>query len=615
LNVSQPLTMASLRGKMVLLDFWTLGCINCQHIIPDLERLEQEFPDSLAIVGVHSGKYSTEHDNASIEEAIRRFGIMHAVVNDPDFAVWNTFGARAWPTLVLIDPAGNLVGGHAGEGVYDLFQPILESLESEFAEKIARTPLPLDLEGITTSTVLAYPSKVLADVAGGRLFIADTGHNRVLVATLDGRLQQAIGSGERGFADGGATEAAFDQPQGMALSDDGATLYVADTRNHAVRSIELASGRVSTIAGTGKQAERMPADNASAATTALASPWDLLVDGDTLYIAIAGVHQLWAMDLEHGTISVFAGTSREGIDNGHRRTMATLAQPSGLATDGTHLYWVDPESSAVRRVALGGDAVETLAGTGLFDFGDRDGPASQALLQHPQGIAEASGKLYIADTYNHKIRVLDPAARTVTTAAGTGERGWVDGPAGGARLDEPGGVSGAGNLLFIADTNNHLVRVLDLETATLSTLQLSNLAGVSRGGPGRVVSQELPAAAAAPGAGTIRVAIVAPDGYLLNSQAPSQLVLESSNPAVLEPGERELTWSTDEQRVALTVPARLGPGSATLTARGAIYYCRKGEAALCFIHNVELSQAVTVAEASAGAEVPFTYTLPTSDGP
>ncbi|MCK9519831.1 MAG: redoxin domain-containing protein, partial [Dehalococcoidia bacterium] len=259
-NVRQPLALADLRGKAVLLDFWTQGCINCQHIIPDLKQLETEFGDALAVIGVHSGKYATEHEDDSVREAIGKYGLEHPVVNDPDFAVWNAYGVNAWPTLVLIDPAGNLVGIHAGEGVYPLFRPILSALIAEFEAKgsIDRTPLPFDAAATSASAVLSYPADIAVDATGGKLYIADSGHNRILVSDLEGRLERAIGTGAEGFADGTAHEAAFRQPQGVALSPDGRTLFVADTRNHAVRAVDTETGNVRTIAGTGKQLDRLP---------------------------------------------------------------------------------------------------------------------------------------------------------------------------------------------------------------------------------------------------------------------------------------------------------------------------------------------------------------------
>ena len=612
-NVEKPLTLPDLKGKVVLLDFWTLGCINCQHIIPDLKKLESEFGDALVVIGVHSGKYSTEHDDDSIREAILRYGLEHPVLNDPEFEVWKTFGANAWPTLVLIDPAGKLVGGHAGEGVYPLFQPIVASLVEEFAAKggIDRTPLQLSLNSTATATLLSYPGKVLADDAGGRLFIADSGHNRILISDLAGRLQTAIGSGLEGFADGAANEATFRQPQGLALSPDGKTLYVADTRNHAVRKVDLATNQVTTIAGTGKQLDKLPGATAKAKETAMASPWDLVQSGDTLFVAMAGVHQIWALNVAQGTVTVFAGTSREGINDGDRKTRATLAQPSGITTDGRYLYWVDPESSALRRASLSGEGeVETIVGTGLFDYGNEDGRGKAAKLQHPQGVVFADGNLYVGDTYNHEVRRIDAATFDVTTVAGTGSRGWSDGPGQIAMFDEPGGVGFARGTVYIADTNNHLVRALEIASGKVSTVTLSNLAVASALTPGRAVKLTVEGQVVAPGAANLQVTFNAPAGYHLNSQAPSRLALATSNPAVLDLGETALSWSSDEASVTLPVPTVLNAGTATLTGTASVYYCRTGEEALCFITQVEVTLPVTVDAAATQGELRLTYALP-----
>ncbi len=612
-NVEHPLTLSELRGRMVLLDFWTLGCINCQHIIPDLKRLEAEFGESLVVIGVHSGKYATEHDNESIREAIQRYGLEHPVINDPEFVVWNAFGASAWPTLVLIDPAGNLVGGHAGEGVYPLFQPILKSLEAEFEAqgRLVRAPIPLSLDATPRTAVLSYPGKALADERSGRLYIADSGNNRVVVSNLDGELVKAIGTGREGFADGSAEEASFRAPQGLGLSEDGRLLYVADTRNHAIREVNTETFEVRTIAGTGEQLSRFPAENSPGTQTAMASPWDVVAVGNTLYISMAGIHQLWTLDLQGQTVSVFAGTSREGIEDGQRRIMATLAQPSGITTDGEYIYWVDPESSALRRVPLlgAGEDVETLVGTGLFDYGAEDGPGKKAQLQHAQGVAYDDGALYIGDTYNHRLRVFDVTAKELGTASGS-ERGWADGAAGLAKFDEPGGLSVANGKLYIADTNNHLVRVFDPPTGQLSTLTFTNLAAISASVPGRVTKVELPGVTVAPGATNLRLTFGTPADYHLNGAAPSRVELTASNASVLALGERTLTWNTDEASVTLPVPVMLAEGTSTLALTASVYYCRTGAEALCFIGQFELSVPVTVAAGSSNGELAVSYELP-----
>lgn len=609
-NVSEPLTIGDLRGKVVVLDFWTLGCINCQHIVPDLKRLEEEFGDALVVIGVHSGKYDREHDDDSIREAVLRLGLTHPVVNDPDFVIWNTYGANAWPTVAVIDPAGNVVGARSGEGVYPALQPVIAGLIDEFSNQIDVTPIPLDLEAEPIATaLLSHPGAVLVDQDGGRLFIADSGNNRILVAGLDGRLDSAIGDGEQGLRDGPADEAQFNQPQGLELSADGGTLYVADTRNHALRAVDLASGAVTTLAGDGTRAAAYPGAGSPARDSELASPWGLLIVGDTLYIGMAGTHQIWTMDLAAGTISVFAGSGREGIDDGPALN-ASLAQPSGLATDGAHLFWVDPESSAVRKLSLDGAGdVQTLAGTGLFDFGDADGPAGVAQLEHPQGIAYTGGLLYVADTYNHKIRSVDPDTGAVATVAGSGVSGGADGAAASAAFAEPGGIAAGAGSLYVADTNNHAVRIVDVASSEVSTLALSNLGVAVSNGQGRTIKVSLPAQEVSPDADSIQLRLSAPEGYHLNDLIESHLTLTTSNADAFDPSETDLTFQVSDPTVSLQAGAAIASGQAILSATGEVYYCREGEEAICLIDKVDLALPVTVVAGGAAAAV-IEYELP-----
>jgi sugar lactone lactonase YvrE len=609
-NVSEPLTVAGLRGKVVVLDFWTLGCINCQHIVPDLEQLEEEFGDALVVIGVHSGKYDREHDDDSIREAVLRLGLAHAVVNDPDFAIWNLYGANAWPTTVVIDPAGNVVGSRSGEGVYPVVQPVVAQLLDEFSDQIDLTPIALDLEAEPIATAfLSHPGAVLVDEDGGRLFIADSGNNRILIADLDGRLDRAIGDGEQGLRDGFADEAQFNQPHGLELSADGETLYVADTRNHALRAVDLASGAVTTLAGDGTRANVYPVSGSPAKDNALASPWGLLLVGDTLYMGMAGTHQIWTIDLAAETLTVFAGSGREGIDDGPPLT-ATLAQPNGLATDGTSLFWVDPESSAVRKMPLDGDGdIETLVGTGLFDFGDADGPPDVALLEHPQGIAYANGLLYVADTYNHKIRSVDPETGDVVTFAGSGLSSLTDGAGISAAFAEPGGLASAAGALYAADTNNHAVRIVDLASGDVSTLVLTNLGVAVGNAQGRTIKVSLPGQEISPDADTVELRLSAPAGYKLNDLIESHLTLATSNADAFNPSEDALTFQVSDVAVELQVGADAASGQAILSATGEIYYCREGEEAVCLIDEVDLALPITVVAGGAAVAV-IEYELP-----
>lgn len=436
-----------LRGKLVLLDFWTYGCVNCMHVIPDLRRLQQNHGDALVVIGVHSAKFENEGRTANIRMIAERYGRDEPIVNDHEFDIWRAYHVRAWPTMVLIDPEGRVVGKVEGEGHFELLDGVIGAAVTQFerAGVLDRTPLPFAASAHRQSdSFLRFPGKVLADEATGRLFIADTNNHRIIVASLDGEVRMVIG-GERGLRDGPAGTAQFNGPQGVALMGAD-TLFVADTLNNAIRRIDMATGAVSTVAGTGARTY-LREDRYPALTTGLNSPWDVVVHRGLLYIAMAGQHQLWTLDLAAGELRAFAGTRREELRDGPRAT-AGLNQPSGLAVIGDTLYFADSEASAIRAVGLGADGVvETLVGTGLFDFGNRDGVGDEALLQHPLGLTTDGRYLYVADTYNGTVRRLDPRTRALVTL---GTRAF----------DEPGGLSFALGSLYIADTNNHTVKVM-----------------------------------------------------------------------------------------------------------------------------------------------------------
>lgn len=464
----QALSLDDIKGRVVLLDFWTYGCINCQHIIPDLKKLQAEYGNALVVIGVHSAKFAREGKTENIRKIALRYGRTEPIVNDKDFQIWRSYGVHAWPTLVLIDPAGNAIGKLAGEGHYALLDEIIGGTIAQFAktDQIKRTPLPFTSALQMPDTPLLFPGKVLADAQGGRLFIADSNHNRIVVTDFTGAVQTVIGSGTAGLRDGNFTQAQFHGPQGMTLADAN-TLYVVDTLNSAIRVVDLQQRTVRTVAGTGEQ-RYLRSDEYPAQGTPLNSPWDVLWHDGVLYIAMAGQHQLWTYDPITQQLAVFAGDRREALDDGPRLN-ASFNQPSGLAIADDILYVADAEASAIRAIELAGGEVRTLVGTGLFEFGDRDGVGNQVLLQHPLGISAWDGLLYLADTYNGKLKVLNPRNRRVDTL--------TDG------LDEPGGLDVANGKVFIADTNHHVIKVYDLETEQLAILPLS-------GWPGTVTTAE-----------------------------------------------------------------------------------------------------------------------------
>jgi sugar lactone lactonase YvrE len=445
-----------------------------------LRELEQRFPREVAVVGVHSGKYIAERDTARIREAAARLGNTHPIVNDRQFRVWRSYAVNAWPTLVVVDPEGYVVATRPGEFTARAVGAALERMIEAYDERalLDRAPLefPHDPPAVAPGA-LRYPGKVA--VSGSRIAIADSGHHRVLVGRLaelperDGasarrmRVELVVGGEGPGFADAERPgEARFTTPQGLLFAESpagspaGDTLYVADAGSHAVRAISLGGerpGAVRTVAGTGRQL-RTQADLDAGA---LSSPWDVARVGDTLYVAMAGIHQLWALDLATGALRPHAGQFGEDIADAPLR-QALLAQPMGIARDaaGERLYFVDAESSAVRWADVDpAGAVRTLVGTGLFDFGDEDGAGDAVRMQHEQGLAvHPDGRLLVADSYNDALKWVDPATRRAET--------WLRG------FHEPGGVALAAGVVYVADTNAHRIAVVDERTGEVGELEL-----------------------------------------------------------------------------------------------------------------------------------------------
>jgi thiol-disulfide isomerase/thioredoxin len=629
LNVSAPLDWETLRGKIVILDFWTYGCINCIHIIPDLHKLEEEFADSLVVIGVHSAKFDNEGETDNIRQIVQRYGVTHPVVNDSEFVVWRTYGVRAWPTTVLIDPTGKVVGGRSGEGVYEVFKPILDIMVEEYGAAGLLNPEPIATLAPEFSPrdniTLNYPGKVLADTAGNRLIISDSSNHRLIVADLDTYENvEVIGTGTAGYTEGDYATAQFKLPQGLAI--DGDILYVADTGNHAIRQIDLAARTVSTLAGTGQQARTYPPLPGNAPAVELSSPWDLTLHNNILYIAMAGPHQLWRIDLGTGEVAPHAGSGREEIIDGPLRE-AQMAQPSGIDTDGTVLYFADAESSSIRQADIDtAGRVETIVGTGLFDFGDTDGTGEEVLLQHALGVVVAEdGLLYVTDTYNNKIKRIDPATRTSETLAGSIEPGWVDGDLASARFYEPGGLDYANGKLYIADTNNHAIRILDLATGvvstvefpdttalliqsdTASTLDASLIPGTSFTPVGGDNIINLGLVSLGAGEGEIVLDIQLPYGYKLNDSAPFTAVTGSD--AVVTLTEDTANYREVLPELPVRLPANFQTGQTQFNSQLTIYWCEAINYTLCFIERVSFTGTVLVGDSSDNHELVLSYEL------
>ncbi|HEY9621064.1 MAG TPA: thioredoxin-like domain-containing protein [Crinalium sp.] len=481
LNCDRPLSLKSLRGRVVILDFWTYGCINCLHMLPTLKDLERTYTNELTIIGVHSAKFDREKDVENVRQAILRYDIEHPVIVDQDFQIWQQYTIKAWPTLVIIDPQGYVVSSLAGESDRASLSTLLDTILQEHRKKgtvnVDRLSTALEKQRQPLFTPLLFPGNVLADAASSTLFIADTGHHRIVRTSLSGDVQTIIGTGQAGLTDGTFPEVEFSSPQGMTFDPNQHMLYVADTGNHVIRQVDLHRQTVTTIAGTGQQSDRLTPHHGDALKTPLNSPWGLVKVGHHLFIAMAGSHQIWQLDLLTQIVGTYIGTGAEfRVDGGVAE--AAFAQPSGLTTDEHRLYSADSETSTIRAIQLQEQPVaQTVCGNGeLFGFGDVDGVGEAAKLQHCLGITYmAPNTLWVADTYNHKIKQVDLLSNRCQTIFGTGVAGFQDGSRETAQFYEPSGLSQVGNSLYVVDTNNHAIRAIDLKTSHVETLSFSGL--------------------------------------------------------------------------------------------------------------------------------------------
>ena len=604
----KSLDLDALRGKIVLLDFWTFCCINCLHVLDELRPLEEEFSDVLVTVGVHSPKFEHEADPVALAAAVERYEIHHPVLDDPELETWKAYTARAWPTLVVIDPEGYIVAHLSGEGHADGLAVLIPELIAEHEAKgtLHRGSGPYVAPQPTSGT-LRFPGKALFLPAGrgsvtqeeaydagaaagpgaagaggdgapaaGSWLVTDTGHHRLVELATDFQTVLAtFGSGTKGYADGpGAGETAvaqFNEPQGLVLLPEdvaakvGYDVVIADSVNHRLRGLSLTDGKASTLAGNGVQRllETGPArvDEDAAGFTgqlsghplevALSSPWDVVWSRklDAVVVAMAGTHQIFSFDPLSGTVAIVAGNGLEGLLDGPAHE-AWFAQPSGLAEDADGNIWVaDSETSALRRLVIddaGTVTVESAVGKGLFDFGFRDGAAAEARLQHPLGVTVLpDGSVAIADTYNGAVRRYDPAAGTVSTLA----RG----------LAEPSDVivdhtqsAGSEPLLVVVEANQHQLVYVPIPKEAQQVDE-----GASQ--------TQRPKSPVAPGPLELTVRFTAPTGQKLDDRwgDPTQLKISSTPPELLVAGGgtsvgllRTLELSPDVPEGVLHITAR-----------------------------------------------------------
>ncbi|MGV0108776.1 NHL domain-containing thioredoxin family protein [Arthrobacter sp. CP30] len=617
----RQLQLEDLRGKIVILDFWTFCCINCLHVLDELRPLEEQYSDVLVTVGVHSPKFEHEADPVALAAAVERYDIHHPVLDDPELTTWQAYTARAWPTLVVIDPEGYIVAHLSGEGHAAGLTSLVEELVAEHEAKgtLHRGDGPY-VPAESTAGDLKFPGKLLALPATGTFLVGDTGHHRLVELEADlVTVRRTIGSGSKGFHDGSASDAQFNEPQGLALlptvlaAEVGYDVVVADSVNHRLRGVTLATGEVRTLVGNGTQrlldagnhtktgrqenAHEVGAEGETPRLTetqlgtdalkvSLSSPWDVLYSSvlDRVVVAMAGTHQIFAYDPRSNAVEVLAGTGLEGLLDGDA-SAAWFAQSSGLAEDANGTIWIaDSETSAVRQlsfVEVNGRRrvqVQTAIGTGLFDFGFRDGDADQARLQHPLGVsALPDGSVAIADTYNGAVRRYDPVTRQVSTLL----RG----------LSEPSDVlvdltpvaEGGDPLLIVVETNRHQLVRVPLPKEALAVHE-----GASQ--------TQRPTSPMSAGPVALTVRFTAPKGQKLDDRwgDPTQLKISASPESLLVSGGGTSTGLTRE----LVLAADAGEGVLHITARAASCDGEPGgeipDHAACHLYQQDWGIPVTV---------------------
>ncbi|MGW8950416.1 NHL domain-containing thioredoxin family protein [Streptomyces sp. NPDC055709] len=493
----KELTLAGLRGRIVVLDFWTFCCINCLHVLDELRELEEKHRDTMVIIGVHSPKFVHEAEHQAVADAVERYEVHHPVLDDPELATWKQYAVRAWPTLVVIDPEGYVVAQHAGEGHAHAIGRLVAELEAEHEAKgtLRRGDGPY-VPPEPVATDLRFPGKALR-LPSGHFLVSDSTRHQLVELAGDGEsVVRRIGDGE------------FREPQGLALLPDGRVI-VADTVNHALRTYDPGTGAIERVAGTGRQWWQGSPTSGPALEVDLSSPWDVAWWQGKVWIAMAGVHQLWTYDPESGTVEVAAGTTNEGLVDGPAAE-AWFAQPSGLAATEDRLWIADSETSALRWIDTEG-VVHSAVGTGLFDFGHRDGDAGQALLQHPLGVtALPDGSVAVSDTYNHALRRYDPATGQVTTLA-------MD-------LREPSDAVLDGDEIVVVESARHRLTRLRLPEEAVRV---------------EAVAHRTQRAATEVAPGTLRLDVIfqAPAGQKLDTRyGPSTRLLVSSTPPELLAG-------------------------------------------------------------------------------
>ena len=452
LNLSEPLRMAQLRGKVCAVAFINAGSAWSQQRLNDLAHLRARHGGRLNVVAVHVPRFEHERDARRVAKRLSRQKLDFPIAHDPDWTLWQQYGIEAWPTVVLLDGEGRIRERWVGDGQVRELDSAVTALNDAIVPR-SRNDAPIELRSLREPMLpLRFPVGVA--VNANYLYVADSGHHRVLECDHGGRVLRQFGSGGPGFIDGPMELSAFNRPHGICLQRD--MLYVADSGNHAVRRIQLRTGDIDTICGAGRPGEPVEGEVTDPRAVALDQPRALALSAEAMHIATAGDNRVWTYDMGKRELRLLAGSGALGVADGTGKR-ASFAEPVGLATVQQMLYVCDAAGSAIRSVNARSGQVTTLLGEDAWNFGQADGARVEARLQQPQAIAldPDAPVLWIADSGNDTLRML---------RLGGGELATFELP---QRLHAPSGLVIADRVAWIADTDAHAVLRLDIQTGAL----------------------------------------------------------------------------------------------------------------------------------------------------
>ena len=586
LNVSRPLENSDLKDRLILLDFWSYSCVSCIQNLPEIKKLEEQFGTKLTVIGIHSGQFANEKDPVAIKKALIRYDISHPVIDDSDLKIWNSFEVKALPTLVLINPRGNIVKTYVEEDLENIKSDIKHFI-SKYKFQVNREPLPILPEKFNTiGNVLSFPTKLeyASDFSYKSrhlpvIFISNSGQNSIVASSLSGEMVLKIGSEKKGFEDGSFDVASFNSPQGMAYRSG--KLYVADFGNNALREIDFKDGVVRTLIGSGIRGDIISED-LDAKDVNLASPTDVEFFKNELAISNSATHQILSYNIKNNMVSAIAGNGSKGAADG-KYPENSLAQTSDMSAFGKKLYFVDASSSALRVLNENGE-VETLLGGNLEKSGHKNGSKDKALLQHPLGVLADDTGVYISDSYNHKIRKYDFSSKQIRDLVGK-NRGDKIGSSSASEFDEPEGMIAVLDRFYLADSNNNRIVVLSRGSFSTDLLNVMPPLKLPKEGflqylPNLQKSEDLEVKSDA----ELSIKIDLKDGWKINEDGPSfvnLLELTKSNEANLVSSFDWHAVKSKEMKLS-----KLKDGK-TYILQGSIYYCENKQNALCYIKSYE----------------------------